>query len=192
MVCRVHGELPKILSYLPTNLLTNYVILDNDCIVHSESQVILRISSLTAVLSYVYSLLVVRRRFHGTSNVCGVGADLNSPPCNLPSCNVCSILASGFRAGPSGIYGAGVYSSSAPGKSNGYVRGDFTTQNGRRVRCMFLVVAAAGLVTNTPRVRRNANGVVFDSYVHDLPGADELVCFDDRSCVPAYLIVYTY
>lgn len=130
----------------------------------------------------------MRRRFHGTMNACGVGLDTARQPCNNSKCQLCSILALGFRASSYGSYGAGVYTSSAPAKADSFVPG-----NGC-VKSMFMVLAAAGVVSfdkTSAGVTRDENGVQIDSYVHESHTADELVCYDERACLPRYLIVYS-
>lgn len=63
------------------------------------------------------------------------------------------------------------------------------------MKSMFLVLAAAGVVSfdkKSAGVTRDESGRRIDSYVHESHTADELVCYDERACLPRYFVVYKY
>ncbi|KNC85919.1 hypothetical protein, variant [Sphaeroforma arctica JP610] len=141
------------------------------------------------------SLGNVKRRFHGTKALCGLGVLLNGAACMRPECNACNICANGFevRGEHYSRFGDGVYTSATSGKSNDYAGND-NKAHGKTFRCMFLCKVAAGKtykiqLGNLPADQCPPPG--YDSVVGDVGGVGGLN-YDELcdSVLPAYWIVY--
>lgn len=155
--------------------------------------------------------LNVVSHYHGTSSLCNVGVNASSRPCLDPGCNVCNIMANGFKcefAETSLVggqrfalrFGVGLYSSSTSGKANDYSKGAELPHAGKRFRGMFVVDVVAGMSYKTDAARLRSPDVEsilrndYDS-VMGIPGDnlnfDELVVYDNDAMIPTFYISYS-
>ena len=142
----------------------------------------------------------------------------HEPPCSRPKCSVCSICQSSFDlrtvgAGPGGQgwlgslrYGEGLYLAPNSSKANDYNASSerfYKSGDGeyRQWRCMFLSTVVMGRAY-TPRhaawplgKRLPAGYDSVDARPADITDGElnfpEVVVYDHRQCIPAYLIVYS-
>jgi len=157
------------------------------------------------------------RRFHGTTQSCKFGVNLDTSPCNSTQCRVCNILRQGFCLDkPSNgstnwgknRYGNGFYVSSASSKSSDYAS---TTSNLHlNFRQVFLCKCSFGNSLDTDeddwskiKLFKNSNYSEisdilkknkYDS-IRAQPGNGlnypEDVLYTSSSIIPSYLIYYT-
>ncbi|KAH3764115.1 C2H2 zinc finger protein [Pelomyxa schiedti] len=146
-----------------------------------------------------------KRRFHGTCILCDLGIKKsNSTPCAQPACSICGIIRNGFKVGMTPPearafqrFGMGLYFTSTSGKANDYSSpSERRTQSGGLRRAMLLCKVIVGnphlTKVNAPALAGPPPGchsVVGQTGV-DL-NYDEVVIYDERAAIPAYLLWYT-
>jgi len=158
----------------------------------------------------------VQHLFHGTQQAegCGFGSDLGAAPCDARDCRLCNILRTSFSLRHAGSvaarpaanqrYGAGLYFSACSGKANDYASD--RVLHGKVWGAIFLCKVAVGTSYETE------DDFTLDGFPAAADGAGELpppgfdsvcgvvgrrlnypetVVYDERACVPSFLVIYT-
>lgn len=144
-------------------------------------------------------------RFHGTTVKCRLGESTAqgvngafSSPCSDPGCSLCRILKTGFKTSKCRVekfqrFGRGIYCSATSSKANDYVRClEQSAPNSSSPRCK---VVAGRLHRSTHSLQHLACPPPGFQSVQGDPGKglnyDELVVYNDRAILPAYIILYS-
>lgn len=137
--------------------------------------------------------------FHGTRMKCGLPRERC---CDDEGCSVCSIIRTGFKTSKARTgfqrFGTGIYVSATSSKANDYVKCmvELEEGGGGGQKVLLVCRVLAGVVypstTNLEQLRSAPAG--FHS-VQGVPGEhlnyDELVVYDDRAILPAFIITYS-
>ncbi|CAG8528221.1 4537_t:CDS:2 [Paraglomus occultum] len=150
-----------------------------------------------------------QRRFHGTSMKCLLNLLLSESQrvlCLDPQCSLCGIIRCGYslkHAGTSAVsatfqrFGPGIYFSGTSSKSDDYNEGSATFYNGEKYKAMLLnkLIVGRGFTETKDNVQLTEPPPGYDSVLGEPRitsnlNYDEVVVYDERACLPKYLIIY--
>jgi len=146
-----------------------------------------------------------QRRFHGTTRACCLGENGLTLLCQSKDCSLCSILRDSFKLtfagtqtpwknGSKGRFGAGIYTSATSSKSDDYSKNrGLAGAFGHKAMLLNKVVVGSTIKLTKSNSDLRAPPGDHDSVIGEPGGSlnyDELIVYDDRAIIPAYLILY--
>jgi len=155
-----------------------------------------------------YRAKIKRRRRRTQGNVRMLWHGTRGGLCNLlrtslrqclRTCPLCNILNSTLKQSSGGMFGAGIYVTSASSKADDYtgnlIGNVHVPQAGRRAITLFKVVVGRTSIAKGPMNNLNRAPKGFDSLLGTPPRTqglnfDEVVVYRRRATIPAYVVVY--